>query len=253
MKISIMQNKKVRLILISAVWLILWQILYMLIDQEILFVSPFGVIKKLWELCVLPAFWKTVLTSLFRIMTGYFLALVIGAALACVTFTVPGLYEFFYPVISMVQATPIASFIILALVWIKTGNVPLFISFLMVLPLIWSNLYEGLKNTDKKLLEMAQIYGFGQWKKIKLIYIPSIMPYFTAAAATSIGLAWKSGIAAEVICTPKFSIGGQIYNSKIYLETPELFAWTAVVIVLSVILEKLLKRIIRKAGAKYEC
>ena len=137
----------------------------------------------------------------------------------------------------------------------RTNSVPVFISFLMVFPLIYNNVYQGISSVDKKLLEMSEIYSFTNIKKVKFIYIPAVIPYFITAATTSLGFAWKSGIAAEVICTPKFSIGRQLYNSKIYLEIPELFAWTTAVILLSIVVEKSLMLVLnalRRRWYKWE-
>ena len=141
--------------------------------------------------------------------------------------------------VSTVKATPVASFIILALLWIKTSYVPVFISFLMVMPVVWTNICQGIETADKSLLEAAEIFDMSPLKKVKYIYVPNCIPFFKSCAISGIGLAWKVGIAAEVICSPHFAIGSRLYESKIYLETPELFAWTAAVVILSIIIEKL--------------
>lgn len=138
-----------------------------------------------------------------------------------------------------IKSTPVASFIILALVWLTGNYVPIFIGFLMVLPVIYSNVFQGIAQVDVKLLEMAKVFRMSRGKKLLKIYIPSVLPYFTAACRTALGLAWKAGVAAEVIGVTQNSIGRQLYYSKIYIETADLFAWTAVVILLSLSLEKI--------------
>ena len=97
---------------------------------------------------------------------------------------------------------------------------------------------------------MAKTYRFPLFKTVRLVYLPSLRPYFVSAITTAMGLAWKSGVAAEVLCVPKASIGTQIFNTKLYLEIPDLFAWTAVVVVLSLLLEKALRFLLerRKGG-----
>ena len=160
------------------------------------------------------------------------------------------LYELFKPVLTVVRATPVASFIILALVWIKRDNISTFISFLMVLPILWSNVTEGIAQCDSDLLEMARAFHFSKTALISKIYIPSVMPYFFAGCTTAIGLSWKAGVAAEVLSLPKHALGSELYYSKIYLETPSLFAVTLVVIVMSIILEKLLRLALKKIAGK---
>lgn len=251
MIISIIQNKWAKKIGIILLWLLLWQWAYMQIQKEILFVSPFDVLKTIVLLSAKNEFWKTIFYSFLRIMIGYFLGIIVSIFAAMITFAIPLAYDFFSPVFGAIKATPVASFIILALLWLKTGTVPVFISFLMVFPIMWTNIMAGIKSTDKQLLEMGKIFQFNYWKKMKFIYIPSIFPYFMASCTVSLGLAWKSGIAAEVISSPKFSIGSQLYNSKVYLETAELFAWTIIVIFLSVVIEKIFLIFMKKLEKKY--
>lgn len=251
MKISTTSNDIFSKLIIAAVWIGIWQLAAIVINKEILIVSPFEVVKTLVHLASEFSFWQTISLSLIRIMEGWILAVVLGIAIAVIVYIIPLAYNFFYPIISIMKATPVASFIILALVWIKTGYVSVFASFVMVFPVVWGSIYEGIKNTDKELLEMSHVYNFSEVKKVKLIYIPSVMPYFISSCTTGIGLAWKSGIAAEVISTPEFSIGKQLNNSKVYLETPELFAWTVVIILLSVVIEKIFVRLINTIGNKY--
>ena len=188
---------------------------------------------------------------MFRIVLGYISAVFVGVLLAYGAYKSKFFFELIYPLVSIIKATPVASFIILALVWFKTSYIPSFISFLIVSPIVFSNVYEGIKNTDESLLQMAQVYNFSNFKKLRYIYIPSVLPHFISASLVSVGLSWKSGIAAEVICTPKISIGSMLYNSKVYLETDELFAWTFAVIVMSIMFEKLIAFVFNKLKKVY--
>jgi len=129
--------------------------------------------------------------------------------------------------------------------------VPVFIAFLMVMPVVWANISQGIETADKKLLQAADVFKLSLAKKIKYIYIPNCVPFFKNSAASGIGLAWKSGIAAEVICSPNFAIGSRLYDAKIYLETPELFAWTATVVILSILIEKLTVFILNRVFKDY--
>lgn len=232
-------------------WLAVWQLIYLLVGKDILVASPWQVATSLYNLVGTGEFWLSAALSLLRIMAGFVAAIVAGTLLAVLTSFVPLAREFFAPLIGIIKATPVASFIILALIWMATGMVAAFIAFLMVLPVVWANASQGILKTDVKLLEMAQVFGFSRGKVIKHIYIPSVMPYFVAASTTGMGMAWKAGIAAEVLGIPAHSIGLHLYSSKIYLETADLFAWTAVVILLSVLLEKLMVRGIAAMGKRY--
>lgn len=219
---------------------------------DILLASPMQVLSRLSELVRTGDFWVDTLTSLLRITLGYLLGVSAALIFAILTSKITFLAHLFKPILSLVKTTPVTSFILLALVWLKKDSVAVFISFLMVLPIIWSNVSQGIEQTDKSLLEMAEIFNFSPYKKVKMIYFHSVMPYFAAGCSTALGFAWKAGIAAEVLSTPLKSIGYNLYRSKINIETADLFAWTAVVITLSVILEKLIVYFIKKISSKQE-
>ncbi len=222
------------------VWLIIYQLISLAINKNLLVPSLYSIVMAFFSLCSKKVFWVTVLFSVLRILFGFLSAVIFGVIIAGISYFFKHINTFLYPALSVIKATPVASFIILAILWIKTGYVPAFISFLTVLPIIWSNVFQGLNQTDKKLIEMADVFEFGFLKKIKMIYIPQITPYFKTACITGLGFAWKSGVAAEVISVPNLSVGRRLYEAKIYIETSELFAWTFVVIILSILFEKIL-------------
>lgn len=229
-------------------WLAVWTIAAHCIGQEIYLVSPARVLRTLAALVGQGAFWSAVLGSLGRILLGFLCAVAVGVALAVLTVRYRWVRQLFAPLLGVIKATPVASFTLLALVWLKTGLVPAFMAFLMVLPIVWSNVEQGIRQTDARLLEMARVYGFSAAKTLKLVVVPSVAPYFLSAFTTAMGMAWKAGVAAEVISQPINSLGRMLYQAKIYLETPELLAWTVMVVTLSVALEKgfvaLLRRIL---------
>ena len=243
----------IKKVFVLAFWVFVWQTVYMIVNKDLLIASPYRVGLCLFELAGEKAFWLITLSSLTKIISGFLFGVVFGTVLAVVTCSVKFLYELFYPVISIIRSTPVASFIILALVWIKRENISLFICFLMVLPIVWANVSQGIRSVDGKLLEMGKVYKFSKGMLLKKIYIPSVLPSFITAVITSLGFSWKAGIAAEVLATPKDYIGTQLYNSKVYLETDKLFAWTLVVILLSFILEKVVVKLLKslmKRGMK---
>lgn len=245
-------NKTKNLIKNTAVvifWLAVWQIVYMIIGRDILFASPADTLKALLDMCVSAVFYQTIALSFVRIAVGFLIGSAVGILLGIATGFSTILYTMLKPIINIVRAAPVASFIILALAWMRSGEVPVFISFLTVTPIVWSNLSEGIASVDNKLLEMAKIYEYSAATKLKKIYIPSVLPYIKSAAVTGVGFAWKSGVAAEVIGNPRFSVGSKLYEAKIYLETPQLFAWTAVIIVLSVLFEKIIVKAVN-GGSK---
>lgn len=243
MKTSGILNKIIKYSIISVVWLTLWSILALLVDNSVFLPTWYEVFKRLIELFLSAKFWLTVLTSLLRVLLGYLLGIILG-----VLFALAGKNEFaggfLAPINNIIRATPVASFIMLAWVWLTRNNIPSFVGMLMVVPVMWGNLSEGIKNFSGEYLKLARCYNLSKSKKIKHIYLPQIMPYFTSALFTCSGLVWKAGIAAEVLCQPQTSIGTQLFNAKSTLETVELFAWTTVIIIISLLLKKTIKALL---------
>lgn len=240
-----------------AVWILVWQAAAMALDFRypqgaLLLPSPAAAALRLLELAVTADFWQSVGWSAGRILGGF-----LAASLAAVLLAIPAsrwrwVRELLSPVVAAVKAVPVASFVILALVWLSSRSLPFFISFLVVFPPVYLNVLEGICQTDRKLLEMARVFRVPLWRQVRGIYIPAVLPYFRAAASLSLGLCWKAGIAAEIIGLPDGSLGERLYTAKVYYLTPDLFAWTAVIVAVSVGVEKLFLRLVdtavRKAG-----
>ena len=239
-----------RLIRILAVlfWLLVWQAAAMILNRPLLLSSPLRVAERLFALLGEGDFYRALGFSLRRIALGFALGLLCGTLLAVLAARIPLLEVLLRPLMATVKSVPVASFIILALLWLSARQLSAFISFLMVLPIIWTSVQEGLNATDARLIEMANAYRLTAFQKARYLYAPSVLPHFSAGCVTGLGFAWKSGIAAEVIAKPDFAIGSSLQDAKIYLETPTLFAWTALVILLSMVLERVLVIGMRKAG-----
>lgn len=239
-------NRFLRILLPAIFWLAVWGFAAFFVNKELMLPSPIAVGQRFLELVVTAEFWRAAATSLLRIFCGAAAGIVLGSLLAVLTCRFTLADVLLSPAVRVVRATPVASFILLVVLWVHKGTVAGVISALMVLPILWESVSAGIRTTDPQLLELAKAYQLGQRKIMRYVYLPYIMPHFSAGVSTAIGLAWKSGVAAEVLCQPKAAIGTQLYYSKIYLESPSLFAWTAVVIVLSMALELVIRRLLRK-------
>lgn len=228
---------------VTLFWLLVWSAVCFLANRTLLLPLPYpwDVVQALWYLMGETSFWLVVGTSLLRIVFGFALALVAGIVLAMLTTRFSMLHTVLSPVLSIMRAAPVASFIFVAFLWIKAEEMPTFIAFLMVLPLVWGNVRQGILQTDTKLLEMAQVFRLSRWERMRYVRLPAVRPYLQAAVSTGFGFAWKAGVAAEILCWPNDSIGYHIAAAKNLVETADVFAWTAVVVLLSVVLEKLLQ------------
>jgi NitT/TauT family transport system permease protein len=241
----------VRGLLAALFWLAVWQLAAVAVGEELLVPPPLTVARTLGGLMGSLPFWQAAGASLLRIGAGFAAAVAAGCLLAALTVRFRAADLLISPLLRTIRAIPVASFIILLLVWVRTDILPAAAAFLMVMPVVWGNVEKGFRSVDGNLLEMARVFRFGTARTLTRVRIPSVMPYFLSACTTGLGLAWKSGIAAEVIARPLLSIGKELQDAKVYLETAEMFAWTLVVAVLSLLLEKLLVSAARRFGRRW--
>jgi NitT/TauT family transport system permease protein len=239
-----MANKILKKTAILIFWLLVWQVLSLIISHSLIIPSPLNTLKALIYLAQTREFYLSVLYSLMRIILGFTLGVVVGFLCGLLSAKSLTFKEITAPAVQLIKAVPVASFIILAFFWFKSSNLPIFIAFLMVLPIIWSTTETALRGIDTKYIEMGQVFRLSKVQIFFKIKLPLIFPAFISSALTSLGFAWKSGIAAEVITKPLYSLGSMLEQSKTHLEIAEVFALTAVVAMLSLLLEITLKKLL---------
>ena len=236
-------------------WMAVWQMAACFIDNSIILVGPAETLQALLRLLPDPEFWLSIAGSFGKISCGFLLALFAGIAAGSAACRFPLLRDFLEPAVTLMKSVPVASFVILALIWTGSQHLAVLISFLVVFPILYVNTLAGLQSADIRLLEMARVFRVRPLRRVRFIYLPALLPYLSGGCRVALGMSWKSGVAAEVIGLPSHSIGEHLYMSKIYLETDGLFAWTIVIIGISVLTERLvlflLNRLQRKGGAAH--
>ena len=225
-------------------WLLIWQGASMAFSAlwpngHLLLASPISAAVRLGELACTAAFWRAVGGSIAHIFGGFLAGCALAVVLAVLSARYRLVRELLAPLTAAVKAVPVVSFIILALVWLDSRSLPLFISALMVFPPVYLNVLAGIAAADAKLLEMARVFRVPLGRRLTGIYLPAVLPYLRSAVSLALGLCWKAGAAAEVIGLPSGTIGERLYTAKVYFQTPDLFAWTAVIVAVSVPFEKL--------------
>ena len=240
------KRKILQTALIALIYLAIWEAVSLLVGKELLLPSPLSTLSRLAVLLTQGETWLYAGLTLLRIMTGYAVGVLLGVLLAVLTARSAFAEALLSPLRAIVKASPVTSFILLALLWLSSDMVPLVISVLMVVPMVWTATAEAILQTDPRLVEMGRLFGLTRWQIVKKVFVPSVLPQFLAACTTSLGFAWKSGVAAEIIALPKQSIGYMLYQSKLRIETPDLFAWTILIVALSMLLEWLLVRGMRR-------
>lgn len=228
----------------------LWQGISMLVGMDMLLASPLKVVVRLGTIWREKDFLSTVLFSMCRIFGGFLLAFFAGICLALLAGRFRMVETLLWPYVVTIKSVPIASFIILCLIWFTYTQMTVFIAFLIAFPVIYSNVLAGIRSTDPQMIEMARIYQVRGFRKLFYIQLPGIMPFLTSACGVAIGMAWKAGVAAEVIGVINGSIGQKLYDAKIYFQNADLLSWTVIIILLSVAGEKLFVRLLRVLYAK---
>ena len=251
MKISTTKRDSL-LTLISIISLIIiWKLISLIINSAIILPSPESTAVSLYNLVRTREFFLIILSSLQRGIIGFILAFILGTAVGFFAGFNKIFYKLLEPFLVIIRSTPVMSIILIALIWFRANNVPIFASFLMSFPIICTNVIEGIRNIDIRLIQMAKIYKIKKWRIIGEIYFPSLVPFLIAAVSTAFGIGWKVVIAAEVLSQPKYAIGTSLQLSKIYLNIDEVFAWTIIAILLGYIFEKLI-RLVEKSTVKWK-
>lgn len=222
-------------------WLLVWELADFLIAGSIIIVSPRVTFMRLFQLAQTFVFWSSIGTSLGRIVYGFGLALVFGIIFAAIS-SVCGVFKrLILPAVNVMNAIPIASFTVIALMAMRSEYLSVFIAFVTVFPIMYHNTYKGIENTDPQLLEMARVFHVPSWKRFTHIYLRTVAPFVLSAATAGIGFAWKSGIAGELIGIVRGTIGANLHNARIFLQTADLFAWTIAIVLLSYAMERVFR------------
>ena len=235
-------------ILIAAGWLLAWQLLSWLIHNPILMAGPLETLEALIALIPTKEFGASLAFSFLRIVSGFLLGSAAGIVLAYLASRKPLVGDILSPLVSALKSVPVASFIILALIWFGSGTLSFVISFLVVFPILYLNTLRGLQSLDGQLLEMAEVFHIPTASRLRYIVLPGVFPFCQSAFALALGMSWKSGVAAELIGQYKCSIGNQLYMDKITLDTAGVFAWTVVILLISWLFEKVFLAIMNRIG-----
>ncbi len=248
-----MQNnplKRVVFIIVPTLfWLAFWEISSLLISNPYFLPGIPETFSALFKLLSYTKFYKVVLSSLFRVITGIVLGSILGVLLALLSHKSSLAKSIISPVISIIKATPVATFIIILWVMLDGRALPVFIAVMMVMPIIWQNIMDAFSSIPAELTEVCAVFEFSFSKKFRLLVFPALLKFFVPAIITASGLAWKSEIAAEIIAYTKNSIGQYITDAKNFYDTPSVFAWTIVIILLSILMETLTKYLLRRFKA----
>ncbi len=233
------KSRKIYYAAAALLWIVIWQVAATYVNRRLLIPipTPVSTAAALIRLSADRSFFHAVFLSILRITVGFLSAFVVGTLLAVLSVKSEFVHVLTAPLLQLIRAIPVASFTILVFLWVTRERIPSVISFFTVLPVIWANVESGLRAADEGLVEMARVFGLPGGRILREILLPSIRPYIASAAANGIGFAWKSGVAAEVICRTQDSLGNLLWQGKSTVEYDEVFAVTLVIVALSILLQ----------------
>src|SRR5665647_223018 len=234
---NLMYNLWFRHIAIACFWLVVWQLLFLLYDKDFILPSPFQTAKTLGLLLGQGTFYQASGITLLRVVIGLLLSFGSGVLLALLSYQNSFIRTVLSGMVTALKAMPVMSVILFAILCIVSGMVPVFVCFLMCFPVIYTNLLQGLDSTPLEYLELADVYKFSTKTRIEYVLLPWARPFLKAGLAICAGLSWKTVVAAEVLASPKISMGYHLLLSKTYFEADELFAWTIAIVTLSLLFE----------------
>ncbi|MBQ8545865.1 MAG: ABC transporter permease subunit [Clostridia bacterium] len=251
-------KKALKITFVILFWIGIWYLAVLIyslfkgmsLSYNPLFPYPHHVFLKLFELFSKGSFYLSTISSLIRILISTVIAVLLGIFCAVISSRFNFLHLFIQPLLSTIKSVPVTVFVFILYLLIFDFT-SMFITILMVFPIVFANVYEGIKNIDKDLLEVCQAYKIPFGKRIKSLYLPTIMPYFVSALTSSIGLAWKAGIAAEALCPPDNSMGLHISLAKQNIDNEELFAWALTLIIINLLFEFAFKKLVKAAFKKW--
>ncbi len=249
---KIVTARAFRVAIAVVIWLGVWQTVAMAVGEQILLASPLAVIKRLFTLWREDGFFGAILFSFVRIVGGALLGIATGCLLAALSSRAKWVEILLSPLMVTVKSVPVASFIVIALIWLSSRTLSIFISFLIVLPVVYANMLTGIRATPREMTQMAQVFRLPWYKRLLFIRLPAVKTYLLSACGSALGMAWKAGVAAEVIGLPNGSLGEVIYDAKVYLNSVDLLAWTVIIVAISVGFEKLFVGALKFAYGRLE-
>ncbi|MBS4873628.1 ATP-binding cassette domain-containing protein [Atopobium minutum] len=241
-------NKVLSRIGAIMLWLIVWLLIALAVDNDLILVSPFVALARLGRIVCSAAFASAVGFSFVRIVLGFSVgfaaafALGIGAAHSRLLKTV------LEPAVLALKSTPIVCIIVLLLMWVGSKGVSALAVFLVVFPAIYLATLQGMESSSDDLQRLLEVFGVASARQFLADGYQQVLPYLIAASKHACGMAWKAGVAAELIGTPTGSMGYFIYQAKVLFEVGDVFAWTIAVVALSWLGEKCFVWLLAQSG-----
>jgi NitT/TauT family transport system permease protein len=240
---SLFTRDRIISLAVAVLLLILWEILSASFGSDQILPGPDDALISLIRMAGSPEFYSALGLTLLRGAIGFALALIIGLAIGIPAGLHSGVDAAFRPLLITIRSTPVIAIILLALIWFRVDQVPIFIGFLTMLPILTTNISQGIRNTEPAFIQMAKLYSVRRRRILRDIYIPSLLPWLFSGVSTAVGFGWRSVIIGEVLSQPRYGIGSMMQDAQSFLLVSEVIAWTLVAVIVSALFEWLIRRL----------
>lgn len=219
----------------------LWKMASIHYGSDFILPSPEKTLATTFRLLGDGAFLSVAGSTVLRGLAGFAIAMVLGIGLGIPAGMSQGFRAFMTPFLVVIRSIPVVAFILIALIWFSSDDVPVFIALLTMFPLICTNVIEGIKNVDHNLIEMSEFYHVGRGRIIREVYIPAIAPFLFSGASNAMGIGWRAIIVGEVLSQPRYGIGTVMHSAQTFLNIDVLIAWTLIAVLISYIFEQIIR------------
>lgn len=237
-----MKNKNIIYFILGIIiFILLWFFISLKINSEIVFPNILTIIKKLIEIILEKSFYKDLFLSLIRVFITFILSFLLAIIFGILSGIFSSIRYMLMPIINFIRTIPTIPLILVAIIWFDNNTVPIFVSMLVIFPIMYDAVVNGIINVDKNLIDMSLSYNVSLKTQIISLYIPSIKPYILTSISQSMGITWKSILAAEILALPSLGIGSKLYESHLYLDTVSLFAYCLIAVIFNGIFEIIIR------------
>jgi len=195
--------------LIIGVW---WVVV--VASASVVFPTPWQVVTGTVELVRDGSLWQHIGASLFRVGTGFGLAVIVAVPLGLWMGWVKGAYITLNPLFQMLRPISPIAWIPIAILWFGVGNLsPIFLIFISsVFPMVVQTV-AGVHTIEKRYLRAAANFGVSRATLFRQVVIPAVLPQVIVGMRIGLGVAWLVVVAAEMIALHS-GLGYMIIDSR---------------------------------------
>ena len=248
MKIPLFPYNKKRIgkrILCIIAILLVWQIIAIQVNNNILIPSPIETISALFSLLIKPATWSSIGITLVRVIRGLCISLFLSLVLLFLYEADQRTEKIFTPIVTLISSIPNISYMILAIIWLGSEGSVSVVTMMVLFPVTFQGLFSAILDEDKSLKDVQVLYKESFICRVRFHLLPMLSFTILRTMKTALQLGFKVGIMAEIVASVRAGIGRSMHFANLNLNTAEVLAWTLIIILLSMCITALLDTLLK--------